>query len=268
MAEHPNLPPDYHTHTHLCKHAEGEPKEYAQAAQQAGLPALAITDHCPCPFGYDPSHRMDMDQVDEYNAMLEDAASSVNLPLLRGIEADFYQGCFVFQEEFLKEQNYDVVLGSVHYQCFWAKDVQNKTLWDDADILNIWRRYFKLVLLMAESGLYDVAAHIDLPKKFGNTPSDEQIREMVEPTLDQIVMADMAIEINTNGLLHEVNEMYPSKQILSLALDRGIPITFGSDAHEPNRVGANFSEAVALAKEVGFTEYAVFSKREMSFVQL
>ncbi|HSH14701.1 MAG TPA: PHP domain-containing protein, partial [Verrucomicrobiae bacterium] len=39
------LPPDYHMHTPLCRHAVGEPVEYARRARELGLREIAFTDH-------------------------------------------------------------------------------------------------------------------------------------------------------------------------------------------------------------------------------
>ena len=40
---------DYHTHTPLCRHAEGEPIDYARRARQLGLGELGFSDHSPMP---------------------------------------------------------------------------------------------------------------------------------------------------------------------------------------------------------------------------
>jgi histidinol-phosphatase (PHP family) len=121
---------------------------------------------------------------------------------------------------------------------------------------------------MAESGLYDVVSHFDLPKKRGAKLDHKKQRKMVLPVLDQIRKSGMSIEINTSGLIHEAKEIYPSPEILSWACEREIPIVFGSDAHSPDRVGANFKEAVALAKEVGYTHYNTYSNRVATPVAL
>jgi hypothetical protein len=49
-----------------------------------------------------------------------------------------------------------------------------------------------------------------------------------------------AIELNTAGLRKDCREIYPSREILQLAFQTGVPITFGSDAHAPEEVGMNF----------------------------
>ena len=38
-----------HCHTPLCKHAHGEPVEYAAEALARGLKGIIITCHCPLP---------------------------------------------------------------------------------------------------------------------------------------------------------------------------------------------------------------------------
>jgi histidinol-phosphatase (PHP family) len=74
----------------------------------------------------------------------------------------------------------------------------------------------------------------------------------------------MAMEINTSGWRREVAEAYPSPLILSLARERDIPITFGSDSHQPNEVGYAFDRAVQLAREVGYTHSLQFRQRRGS----
>jgi histidinol-phosphatase (PHP family) len=131
-----------------------------------------------------------------------------------------------------------------------------------------WRKYFKLVERLAESRLFDSVGHLDLPKKFGYRPSDNDLKEMVQPALDRIAQAGMGIELNTSGLRKPVREIYPSALVLSLAHDRDIPICFGSDAHRPEEVGAGFPEALSLARDAGYTHYFRIEKRQKKLQSL
>jgi len=140
--------------------------------------------------------------------------------------------------------------------------------WETADVAGAWREYFKLVAKLADTGMYDVFGHLDLPKKFGFRPSEKQQKEMIQPALDRIAAAGMAIEINTSGLRRPVKEIYPSPLILQLAREREIPITFGSDSHMPSQVGLFFPEALKLAKDCGYTQCARFRNREKRLVGL
>ncbi len=42
-----------------------------------------------------------------------------------------------------------------------------------------------------------------------------------------------------------------------------MPLTFGSDAHDPKDVGRDFDKAVDLAKSVGYSEYLIFKQRKI-----
>ena len=41
------LPADYHMHTPLCRHAAGEPVDYARRAVEIGLDEIGFSDHSP-----------------------------------------------------------------------------------------------------------------------------------------------------------------------------------------------------------------------------
>ena len=50
----------------------------------------------------------------------------------------------------------------------------------------------------------------------------------------------MAIEINTSGKTKDVGGWYPADDILERALFHNVAVTFGSDAHTPERIGDEF----------------------------
>ena len=76
----------------------------------------------------------------------------------------------------------------------------------------------------------------------------------------------MVLEINPAGLRKPIGETYPSKQLLELAYEMDINITFGSDAHEIDQVGFKYDEAVALAKEIGYSKCVTFENREKQII--
>lgn len=284
---------DYHIHTELCHHAEGEASTFRARAVELGLPEICFTDHVPNPDGYDPVNRMRLDQFPLYRTMVVDLARASQpwsppcsagalrggesappeacLPMalagkpvvLFGIEADYYDGCERFLQDWLPRQEFDLVLGSVHYIANWGFDnPDERHVWDSVDVTNTWATYFDLIGKLANSRLADVVGHLDLPKKFGHRPSDRDLREMAKPVLDRVAEAGMAIEINSSGLRRQVHEIYPSALLLSLAKERDIPICFGSDAHRPEEVGWQFDASLALARSVGYTQAVRFRRRQ------
>ena len=60
------LPADYHMHTPLCRHATGEPGEYARRALELGFKEIGFSDHAPMPRDDFDDWRMRNDQLDEY----------------------------------------------------------------------------------------------------------------------------------------------------------------------------------------------------------
>ncbi|HEY2573797.1 MAG TPA: histidinol phosphate phosphatase, partial [Verrucomicrobiaceae bacterium] len=124
----------------------------------------------------------------------------------------------------------------------------------------IWDLYFRLFEKAIRSGLFDFMAHPDLPKKFGHRPKGD-LRRYYDPVVQALADTGTAFEINTAGLRKDVHEMYPARAFLELARAARVPLLINSDAHHPAEVGANFPEAIALAKEAGFTETLYFEKR-------
>ena len=288
--------PDYHIHTKLCQHAEGEVSAFRARAVDLGLPEICFTDHVPNPDGYDPVNRMRLEQFPLYRTMVADLAHTsqpwppprsagalrggesappeAGKPLvLFGVEADYYDGCERFLQDWLPRQEFDLVLGSVHYIANWGFDnPDERHVWDSVDVTNTWATYFDLIGKLADSRLTghrladgrlaDVVGHLDLPKKFGHRPSDRDLREMAQPALDRVAKAGMAIEINSSGLRRPVHEIYPSALLLSLAKERDIPICFGSDAHLPDEVGWQFDALLALARSAGYTHAVQYRRRQ------
>ena len=256
------LPPDCHIHTPLCRHAEGAPAEYVEAARRRGLPAVCFADHCPVPDGYDPNYRMGMEDFPAYCASVRALQRSDGPAVLLGIEADYYPGCEAYLRGWLGRQEFDLVIGSIHYIAEWGFDNPAEIRgWESADVPTIWGRYFRLLTDMVRTGLYDIVGHADIPKKFGHRLAPDVLVELADPVLSAVADAGMAVELNTSGLRKPIGEIYPSLPVLSGARRRGIPICFGSDAHQPSEVGACFDAAVALARQAGYTSYVTYRRR-------
>jgi len=256
--------PDYHIHTPFCKHAEGEPKAYLETARLKNLPEICFTDHAPNPDNYDQEHRMKEDEFEPYRGKIRAlSATSGQIKVLLGVEADYYEGCEKFLREWLPRRQLDLAIGSVHYIRNWGFDnPDEREVWDNVDVTESWRSYFELIGRLADTKLFDVIGHFDLPKKFGYFPPEKAMKEMIMPVLDKAAQAKMAIELNSSGLRKPVKEIYPGLMILSAAQERGIPICFGSDAHTPQEVGYEFAAALAWARRAGYKEAVRFAGRK------
>ena len=119
----------------------------------------------------------------------------------------------------------------------------------------------------ARTGLFDFFAHPDLAKKFGHRPRGD-LRRYYEPFIQAVVDVRGVLEVSTAGLRKEVNEIYPSGELLEMAFSAGIPVVINSDAHKPSEVGQDFHHALRLARETGYRQTVRFAGRERTLVDL
>jgi len=260
---------DSHMHTYLCQHASGMPAEYLAAAEKRLIPAICFADHVPTPDGYDKDSRMTREEYPKYRQMISALQPGNTTRVLFGIEADYYEGCESYLGKWLREQPFDLVIGSVHFIDDWGFDnPRNVERWKTTDVTVTWRKYFALLGRLADTRLFDVVGHLDVAKRFGYRPPDKIVAELAAPALDSIARSGMAIEINTSGLRRPVREIYPSPSLLQMARERKIPIVFGSDAHRPEEVGWEFDKALALARQCGYSETLLFKERRPAAIAL
>jgi len=257
------LPADYHMHTPLCRHAAGEPLDYARRAVEIGLTEIGFSDHSPMERDDFDDWRMADRQLDEYVAKVRFAQQTFpQLTIRLGLEVDYLPG----QEEWIRQlaarHPWDYFIGSVHYVSdSWDIDNPGKlSEWKKRDPFEVWSAYFVRLTQAANSRLFQIIGHADLPKKFGIRPV-EDCRPLYESFINAVAQAGCAVELNTAGLRKDCREIYPCPELLELARLKQVPITFGSDAHAPGEVGLNFSEALALARRVGYTESCRFHRR-------
>jgi histidinol-phosphatase (PHP family) len=262
-------PADYHIHNALCRHATGEPTDYAARAVALGLREVGMSDHNPLPQDDFDDWRMRLDQLGDYVAKVDQARRDhPGLCIKLALEVDYLPG----QEDWIRDlagrHPWDYLIGSVHYVTeTWDIDNPKKVSeWRRRDAFTVWTAYFERLTQAAASGLFDIIGHADLAKKFGFRP-DRDCTRLFRRFLEAAKGRQVAIELNTAGLRKECHEIYPSRYLLQMAAQIGVTITFGSDAHAPEEVGLNFAEAVELARSVGYTHWSRFTRRRAEYVR-
>ncbi|HEY1717382.1 MAG TPA: histidinol-phosphatase HisJ family protein [Verrucomicrobiae bacterium] len=263
------LPADYHMHTPLCRHAAGEPVDYARRAIEIGLTEIGFSDHSPMRRDNFDNWRMNFSQLGEYVEKVRRAQKEFpQLQIRLALEVDYLPGHEDWIRELAAKYPWDYFIGSVHYVSdSWAiDDPQKLSEWKNRDSFEVWQIYFERLTLAAESKLFEIIGHTDLPKKFGHRPTRDCM-PLYEKFLDAAKKSGCAIELNTAGLRKDCKEIYPSREILKLAFQKGVPICFGSDAHKPEEVGMNFAEAISLAHSVGYKESCRFEKHKRTFAK-
>ncbi len=264
------MPPDYHMHTPLCRHATGEPMELAAQAVKLGLSEIGFSDHNPMPQDGFDDWRMNVSDLEAYVAKVEQARRAYpQLTSKLALEVDYIPGYEDWVRDLAARYPWDYFIGSVHYVApAWAIDNPSQlSQWKSRSPFEVWTAYFERLTMAAESGLFDILGHADLCKKFCFVPR-EDCTHLYRRFLEAAQQNQVAMELNTAGLRKDCREIYPSPQIVRLAAQMGVPITFGSDAHAPGEVGMNWAEALELARSAGFTQTCRFTRRKREMAPL
>lgn len=263
-------PADYHTHNALCRHATGAPWEYAARAAALGLEEIGCSDHSPMPRDDYDNWRMYERQLAGYVEAVEEARRRFpQLTIRLALEVDYVPG----QEDWIRElaarYPWDYFIGSVHYVAEgWDVDNPHRLdEWARRSVDAVWEEYLNRLEASIRSGLFDIIGHCDLPKKFGHRPQSD-VLPRYRHIFRAAAEADVALEINTAGWRKDCREQYPARAILEAARAAGVALTFGSDAHAPEEIGAGWREAVELARAVGFTHWRRLAARQAEAVPL
>jgi histidinol-phosphatase (PHP family) len=131
----------------------------------------------------------------------------------------------------------------------------------DRDIDQIYTDYFRRIREIAATGLVDCLSHLDLIKIHGHRPK-AKIEALIGETLDFIAARRLCIELSTAGWRKPVNELYPSDEIIRLAIAKGIHFTTASDAHSHVQLGENYERLARKTEEFGIREVSIFEKHQ------
>lgn len=271
---------DYHLHTGVTVDARMSESEACAQAKARGVQEIAFTNHLML---NQPAYLMSPEACIAHWERIQACQKQYRgLKIRLGLEVDYYPGreeeiqAMLRRYEQLLGRPFDLVLGSVHELngVFFSNKHEAPRLFEDQDLLALYRDYFAVATQAARSRLFDIMAHPDLIKKFTYelTPplAFDKYCEAVETYIDALLETGTGIELNTKGMKLKVSEPYPSKEMLALYLAKARAsgadpiITLGSDAHAAGDVGDHVLEGATLLRSLGVTELARFEGRRRS----
>lgn len=261
---------DYHIHTKLCGHADGEMEEYVHSAIDKGLDEIGFSDHFPLFHVVATDLSMRMEELPLYinkvRKLQKEFKKDISIKL--GIEVEYTPEIEDQTRKLLKNYSFDYISGSIHFLGKWIFDhPAQKDEWERRDVYEVYKKYFSNLGRMITSGLFDIVTHPDLVKKFGYRP-ERGLKEIYNEVAKLIKRYNVCLEVNTAGLRRPVKEIYPSEEFLKICFNSDIPIILGSDAHTPEDVARDFDSALSLIKKVGYKKIATFSDRKRTMVNL
>jgi histidinol-phosphatase (PHP family) len=263
---HVHLRPDGPEHSAADAFTPANAERYQEVAAERGVDVLGVSEHVhrfrqalsvwQHPFWRQNAH----DDLDEYCHFVRERTS-----LSLGIEADYVPGAEDRMASLLESHDFDYVLGSVHFIANSALDLEGDwDIWRSGDVETVWMRYFEALGEAARSGLFDILAHPDLVKVWGDPDRvpRRDLRFYYDAAMDGIADSDVAIEVSTAGWRKPVGEIYPAQAFLEMCLEAGRPVALSSDAHVPDDLAYRYDDALEYLESVGVSELAVFERRE------
>ena len=237
------LPYNYHTHTARCNHASGTDREYVEAAIQAGVKELGISDHAPYLFpntDYYSVFRMKKEELFEYaesvRALQKEYAKDVKI--LLGFELEYYPDFHAGEMEFLKQVNPDYLILGQHAICNEITNPYGSFMKEEA----AFRVYISQAIEGLKTGDFAYMAHPDLPGyNFPKEVYEEEYLKLCKTAKD----LNIPLEINLLGL--RTNRHYPGYRLFEIAAQVGNQIVLGVDAHNPHEF--HHKESVETAME-------------------
>lgn len=189
-------------------------------------------------------------------------AKEAGMQVLLGVEVDYFPETIEDVVAFLEPYPVDVLVGSVHWIGGFGFDKgHSRDEWERRGRRSVYEHYFRLVSMLAASGLVDVIAHPDRVKMSDIRLSSEPV-DLYESLVESAVSSDVSVEINSGGLRHDVGEVYPTMRLLEMFAGAGLSLTMASDAHVPEYAGWMLDHLSVLAIEAGFTDVARYERRQ------
>ena len=249
---------DYHSHPQghrVQRYSRELLQPWVDSARKRSLTDIAFTDH-------DRYHAgVDFDVIKRLRA------ANPDVQIRAGIELDNDPVCSAAGRKWVEQHwdELDFVLGSVHFlerpdQMFDTVP-EGAAQFEGRAINDVYADYFERVREMAASGLVDCLAHVDLIKIHGHRPSDD-VCALAAETFDFIAARGLALELSTAGWRKPVGELYPSDDLIGLAMAKDIPFTTASDAHSHAQLAENYERLAGKMSALGIKQVSVFERHQ------
>lgn len=237
---------------------------------EKGFDSIGFSGHSTMP--HPNTYSMTLESEQEYIKEVQELKIKYadKIEVLLGIEYDFYS--------INDLSNYDFIIADVHHikvkDTLVDMDVRKpetvqKIIDDyfDGDGLKYARAFYETTAKLVELERADFVGHFDLIEKhiekanlFDHTC--KKYKDYQICALETLVKKIPIFEINTGAIPRGYRSTpYPSISVLKELKRLGGNITISSDCHDNKYLSFKYDYAVELAKEAGFKEYYVFTKK-------
>ena len=261
---------DNHIHSPFCPHGSTDSfEEYINRGIQLGLTEMTFTEHAPLPKGFiDPTPEkdsgMDAALLSAYFQELQQLKEQYKdqITIKSGLEVDYIEGFEQETKDFLNEIGpyLDDSILSVHFikhqQKWYCIDFSADHFSDISTELGsidaVYTSYFNTLekSITADLGPFK-------PKRMGHITLVYKFQQRFQPTksfddrvfriLEKIQQQNYQLDYNGAGVVKPLcREPYPPERFAKRAVELGIPLLYGSDAHQAIDLGQGYEELIKL----------------------
>lgn len=213
---------DIHTHSIASGHSYGTIREMAEAAKNAGLQLLGISEHGPgIPGTVNPFYYTNLEVIPR---------SIYGVEMVHGCEINVLNGGKLsLDDRFVQWLDYALV--GIHDLCYENEGIEKNTQ--------------NVIECMKHKKVF-----------FVSHPDDSRMPLNYEKLVHAAKVYHVALEVNNSSFrkLHSrKNVLENYRTMLALCKENNVPIIVNTDAHDPSAVG-NFELAYAFLETVDFPE--------------
>ncbi|MGF2617405.1 histidinol-phosphatase HisJ [Rossellomorea vietnamensis] len=247
---------DGHIHSPYCPHGTKDTFfDYINRAIDLGYEEITFTEHAPLPEGFedpvpDKDSGMKKEHLQEYLRDLKELKKEFEGKLIikTGLEIDYIEGYETETKQFLDTVGplLDDSLLSVHfllkegsYDCLdFSKENFGRMIKVYGSVDSIHRAYYTTVRKSITADLGDYKpnriGHITLADKFKKDfPPAGSFQNKIDEILEEVAKRGMELDYNGAGFFKKgCGVSYPPPEIARQARKMGIPLVYGSDAHQ------------------------------------
>ena len=240
---------DGHVHSHLCHHAVGEMEDYVLAACEKGLERLIFLEHFETGILYSETTWLTPTDFEVYfatgRALQQKYHDRIDIGL--GVEVGYNPDALEETKAFLRQYKWDRIGLSYHFLRhedyhlnLLSRKTENMAECSRLGVKDIVNAYLEGLRVALSQLPVTVLCHLDAALRhhpeihFNNDHHQQMVAILLE-----LAARGIALEINTSGFDHR-KLAYPPPWLARQALELGVKLVAGSDAHRPQDVGRYF----------------------------
>jgi len=244
-----DLKTDGHVHSRLCHHAVGEMEDYVLAACDKGLDRLVFLEHFETGIRYFETTWLTPADFEVYFATGRDLQQKYRgrIDIGLGVEVGYNPDGLEATLAFLAQYQWDRVGLSYHFMGhenrhlnMLSRKVENMAKFSRLGVKDIVSAYLEGLRVAVGQLPVTVLCHLDAAlRHHPEIVFDNDHQRQMMAILEELKSRGIALEINTSGFDHR-RLPYPPPWLVKQALELGVKLVAGSDAHRPQDVGRYF----------------------------